>query len=67
MRVVIQRFILPLFLHLTHFATFEIADSSVAAVSPSASHTGVVEVMSQPSAYPDMSLQTLHSPDERHR
>ena len=57
---------LPLLVHLTHLATLAVAESSVTEVVESASHTGVVEVISQPSAYPDIKAQTLHAPVERH-
>ena len=53
-------------MHFTHFATFAVAESSVIEVVESASHTGEVEVISQPSAYPDIRAQTLHAPVERH-
>ena len=57
---------LPLFVHLTHFASLEVAESSVTDVVESASQTGVVEAISQPSAFPDTNPQTLHDPVERH-
>ena len=53
-------------MHLTHFASLEVAESSVTDVVESASQTGVVEVISQPSAYPDIKPQTLHAPVDRH-
>ena len=65
-RIYIQSFLLPFFLHLTHLAILATAETSVTDVDPSASQTGVVEVISQPSAYPDMSPQTLQAPVERH-
>ena len=50
----------------THCATFPVAESSIPEVDESASHTGVVERILHPSAFPDMSPHTLHDPEERH-
>ena len=56
----------PNFLQATHWATFPVAESCIPDVNESASHTGDVEVISQPSAIPDMRPHTLHAPVERH-
>ena len=53
-------------MHLTHCATFLEAESSDIEVVESASQTGVVEKISQPSAYPEMSPHTLQAPVDRH-
>ena len=60
------RSFLPEFVHATHWATFPDAESCIPDVEESASHTGDVEVISQPSANPDIRLHTLHAPVERH-
>ena len=57
---------LPLLVHFTQCATLAVAESSVIEVAESASQTGVVDVISQPSAYPEISPHTLHAPVERH-
>lgn len=41
------------------------AESSVTEVEESASQTGVVEVISHPSAFPEISPHTLHAPLDR--
>ena len=56
----------PDFLHATHWATFPDAESCIPDNDVSASHTGDVEVISQPSANPDIRPHTLHPPVERH-
>ena len=52
-------------LHATHTATLPAAESWIPFADESASHTGVVEVISHPSATPEISPQTLHDPVER--
>ena len=57
---------LPDFLQATHCATFPVALSSIPDVEESASQTGDVDVISHPSATPEISPQTLQPPVERH-
>ena len=57
---------LPDFLHATHSATFPVAESCIPDVEESASQTGDADNISQPSATPDISPQTLQLPVERH-
>ena len=57
---------LPSFLQPTHCATLPTAESSIAVVSESASHTGVEDNISRPSATLFINPQTLQYPVERH-
>ena len=59
-------YFLPDFLQATHWATFPLAESWIPDVEESASQTGLVDVISQPSALPDINPHTLHAPVERH-
>ena len=56
----------PVFLHATQCATFPAAESSIPEVDESASQTGVVDVISQPSALPEISPHTLQAPVDKH-
>ena len=56
----------PVFLHATHVPTFPDAESSIPEVDASASQTGEVDVISQPSALLAILPQTLHAPVDRH-
>ena len=56
----------PSFLQPMHCATLPTAESSIAVVSESASHTGVEDNISQPSATLFINPQTLQYPVERH-
>ena len=56
----------PSFLQPTHCATLPTAESSISDVSESASHTGVEDKISQPSARLFISPHTLQCPVERH-
>ena len=56
----------PDFVHPLHTPTVSTAVSSMVLVVESASQTGVVDVLTQPSCVPEMSPHTLHAPDDRH-
>ena len=57
----------PDFLHPTHWATFAVSyEDWIPDVVESASQTGVVENILQPSALLENKPQTLHAPFERH-
>ena len=58
--------VIPDFLQATHCATFPDAESSIPVVAESASQTGDVDVISQPSATPEISPQTLQPPVDKH-
>ena len=66
MNVSQKRSFSPDFLQAAHLATFPDAESSISDVDESASQTGDVEVIPQPSANPDTRPHTLHAPVERH-
>ena len=51
----------------THWATFPgDAESCEPGNEESASQTGVVDIISHPSAFPEISPQTLQAPVDRH-
>ena len=53
-------------MHPLHIPSFATAVSSIIVLVESASHIGVVEVLTHPSCDPEMSPQTLHAPVDRH-
>ena len=62
----LQNLSLPDFLQPTHTASLSDAESCIPVVVESASQTGVVDVISHPSAYPEINPQMLQAPVERH-